>query len=217
MTSSHETTNERETVTSRELPAPTSFDVSPRRSPTDGGHDINLSCDSDSESECELEVDHTAECELEVDHTGDSGKDERPSNTALCSAVCCADSEIYQPMDEGILARTERAYGSGTSHVLPSWYESYTWLHVCTTTLTLYCHYCRSAAKLGVRMQKADSAFIMEGFYTWKKATLSFKEHELSQAHQVAVAARTTRQTPISQQLERQLSGAQHNRRCSLV
>ena len=57
-----------------------------------------------------------------------------------------------------------------------------------------------------IRIQKADTAFSTEGFCNWKKATVRFKQHELSHAHQVAVEAHISRKRPINQQLVKQLN-----------
>ena len=90
-----------------------------------------------------------------------------------CKSFCCANSEIYQPTDVHVLKKTERIYGSsGNIHarrLLPSWYKSYLWLNFCCTTLKVYCHQCKLAAKLNVRNPKADPAFSTEGFCNWKK------------------------------------------------
>ena len=62
-----------------------------------------------------------------------------------------------------VLKKTERIYGSGsnarTRRFLPSWYKTYPWLHFCCTTLKVYCHYCKMATELNVRISKADPAF----------------------------------------------------------
>ena len=68
-----------------------------------------------------------------------------------------------------------------------------------------------------MRIPKADPAFTTEGFCNWKKALDRFKKHEISHAHQAAVASHIARQTPINQQLEKQLTRMQQNRRFSLL
>ena len=69
---------------------------------------------------------------------------------------------------------------------------------------------------MNVRSSKADAAFSTEGFCNWKKAIDRSKEHERSHAHQHAVAAHISCQIPINQQLQKQLTKTQQNRRCSL-
>ena len=103
-----------------------------------------------------------------------------------------------------------------TRQLLPSWYTSYPWLHF-FFILRVYCHQCKLATELNVRMPKAVPAFSTEGFCNWKKAIVRFKEHEMSHAHQAAVAAHISCQMPINQQLEKQLTKTQQNRRYSLL
>ena len=83
--------------------------------------------------------------------------------------------------------------------------------------LHVYCHQCKLATDMNVRSSKADPAFSTEGFSNWKKAINRFKEHERSHAHQHVVAAHISRQIPINQQLEKQPTKTQQNRRCSLL
>ena len=111
-----------------------------------------------------------------------------------CKSFCCASSEIYQPTDIHVLEKTERIY-----------------------CLKVYSHQCKLAAKLNVRNPKADPAFSTEGFCNWKKAVVRFREHQMSYAHQVAVAAHISRQKPINQQLEKQITKAQQKRRHSFL
>ena len=129
--------------------------------------------------------------------------------------------EVYQPLDSEVLKKTERVYGTGsntrTRRLLPIWYKSFPWLHFCCSTLRVYCHQCKLASELNIRIQKADTAFSTEGFCNWKKATVRFKQHELSHAHQVAVEAHISRKRPINQQLVKQLNKTQQNRRYSLL
>ena len=73
-----------------------------------------------------------------------------------------------------VLKKTKRIYGSGsnarTRRFLPSRYKTYPWLHFCCITLKVYCHYCKMATELNVRISKADPAFSTNGFCNWKKA-----------------------------------------------
>ena len=207
---------------------------------TPGGNESSLSSDNsellDTEEvfECETKAEperlaphgsheHKSEaCEHELDsHADSSEKTESFPKSSVCNLFCYTSSEIYQPTDVNVLKKTERIYGSGsnacTSHFLPSWYKTYPWLHFCCTTLKVYCHYCMMATELNVRISKADPALSTNGFCNWKKAVLKFKEHECSLVHQHAVVIRVSHQRPINQQLQKQLTKVQQNRRCSLV
>ena len=55
------------------------------------------------------------------------------------------------------------------------------------------------------------------GFCNWTKAVIRFKEHQLSHALLVAVAAHISCQKPINQQLEKQITGAQQKQRHSFL
>lgn len=180
--------------------------------------------------EAETESKSGSECEPEDDcrdgESEDAPPDERedlllPTSRPVCNSFCCTSSEVYQPLDSDVLKKTERVYGTGnnkrTRRLLPTWYKSFPWLHFCCSTLRVYCHLCMLASELNIRIPKADTAFSTEGFCNWKKATVRFKEHELSHAHQVAIEAHVSRKRPINQLLERQLNQTQHNRRYSLL
>lgn len=65
--------------------------------------------------------------------------------------------------------------------------------------------------------QKLTQLFQLRGSVSGEKAILRFKEHELSHAHQVALTAHISRQMPINQQLEKQLTKTQQNRPQSLL
>ena len=74
--------------------------------------------------------------------------------------------------------------------------------------LKVYCHHWKLATELNVRIPKVDPAFTTEGFCNWKKALDRFKEHEMSHAHQAAVASHIAHQTPINQQLEKPIDNS---------
>ncbi len=108
---------------------------------------------------------------------------------------------MYQPKD--VLQKTERIYGIGSNtrkrRLLPIWYKNYPWLHFCCTSLKVYCNQCKLGSELNLRIPRAEPAFSTEGFCNWKKATKRFKDHEISHAHQLAVAAHISRcQVPVN-------------------
>ena len=181
-------------------------------------HDTEIYSEAD---ESDLECEPGDDCESE-----DTPPDERkdlllPASKPVCNSFCCTSSEVYQPSCSDVLKKTERVYGTGnnrrTRRLLPIWYKNFPWLHFCCSTLRVYCHQCKLASELNIRIPKADTAFSTEGFCNWKKATVRFKEHELSHAHQVAVEAHVSQKRPINQQLERQLNQTQQSRRYSLL
>ena len=103
---------------------------------------------------------------------------------------------------------------------MPSWYKSYPWLHVCCTSLKVYCYYCRHASfsNLSVMSTKGDLAFSTEGFCKWKKGLGLFKTHELSYAHKDALSAyNALKSVPISPKLQKKLDAASEKPRLSLL
>lgn len=93
----------------------------------------------------------------------------------VCSSLCCTGGVINQPADSGLLTRAAKVYGSGKNlqrkQFLPTWYQSFKWIHFCSESLKVYC--------------KAAHPAFTTGFSNWKKATETerFKERECSQAH----------------------------------
>ena len=103
---------------------------------------------------------------------------------------------------------------------MPSWYKLFPWVHFCSKNLKAYCFYCKKANKLHVTVMstKSEPAFVTTGFSNWKKATLRFKEHELSQAHRDAISAHVSATSiPVSRMLQSQFNGIQVSRRNSLM
>ena len=147
-----------------------------------------------------------------------------PSSIEEANCSCCSStSEISQPTDSNILAKSQRSYGAGKSThrrcFMATWYKNYPWLHLCCVSLKAYCYYCRHVTFSGAIMSsKAEQAFSVDGFSNWKKALTRFKAHELSQAHRDAVLAfEASKGIPINHQLQKELHDISKKRRQSLL
>ena len=69
-----------------------------------------------------------------------------------------------------------------------------------------------------VMSSKAEAAFISTGYSNWRKATVRFKEHELSLVHRDAINAHQASQsTSISSLLSSEVRRNQEKRRNSLI
>ena len=59
---------------------------------------------------------------------------------------------------------------------------------------------------VSMRSSKAEAVFMSTGYSNWRKATVSFKEHELSVAHRHAISAHESSQsTSVSTLLSSEL------------
>ena len=141
-----------------------------------------------------------------------------------CDEPCCTEGAINQPTDLSLLRKSERVFGSGRNeqkrHFLPSWYKTFSWIHFCTTSLKVYCFYCKEMNKINVTVMSinAEPTFATTGFSNWKKATTPFKEHESSQAHRDAVFAHVSaNSTSMNAMLQSQVNSVQATRRSSLM
>ena len=93
----------------------------------------------------------------------------------------------FQQKSLSILSKTRKLQGNKWRQFSPEWFESYTWLVLCTTTLKAYCHFCKYCATQGLLFNKTvDSAFVSVGFDNWKKAHERFKQHAQSISHKEA-------------------------------
>ena len=115
--------------------------------------------------------------------------------------LCCSGGTINQPTSKALLERSERVYGSGTStqtrYFLSKWYKTFSWLHFCSSKYKAFCFYCMKAAQqnTSVMSSKAEAAFISTGYSNRRKATVRFKEHELSLVHHDAINAHQASQS----------------------
>ena len=69
-----------------------------------------------------------------------------------------------------------------------SWFSNRTWLHYDEANDLAFCHICSVAYKDGkLNNHTLDKAFIINGFYNWKDASVSFKKHDSSKCHRESV------------------------------
>ena len=118
--------------------------------------------------------------------------------TCECQCQCCSDPHgPYQPLEltESGVARAylskERSgqVKSYSRRIQPSWYKSFPWISVCTSSFKIYCTMCRSAKFRNLLSfpKHQKSAFVEDGFMNWKKALQWFNEHESSVMHRETV------------------------------
>lgn len=143
---------------------------------------------------------------------------------SICNSSCCSGAEISQPTDSSLLKKSGKIFGNGKNArkrcFNAIWYKTFPWLHLCCTSLKVYCFYCRTACKahVAVMSTRADAAFTTCGFSNWKNAISKFKEHEQCLAHRDSVIAyEASKQAPINAQLTRELNNIQCQRRKSLL
>lgn len=69
-----------------------------------------------------------------------------------------------------------------------SWFANRTWLHYDEANDLAFCHVCMIAHRDGkLNSANLDKAFILNGFYNWKDASVSFKKHDSSKCHRDSV------------------------------
>lgn len=96
-------------------------------------------------------------------------------------------------MKEAGVSHSHNRKGKGTQaycrHVQPSWYKTFPWISVCSSSLKIYCSTCRSAKSKNLLTfpKHYKSAFIDDGFQNLKKAIERCREHENSVTHKEAV------------------------------
>lgn len=148
------------------------------------------------------------------------------SSVEKCQCQCCSDpSTPHHPSDltDSGVTHVHRNKGSGlkcySRHIQPSWYKSFPWISVCSTTLKMYCSICRSAKSRGLLTfpKHYKSAFVDDGFRNLKKALERFRDHEGSVMHKESVlklAATKSAAMGVDAQLSSQLESDQsHHRR----
>ena len=87
----------------------------------------------------------------------------------------------------------KRSFGSkgDERNFRAEWCDKYSWLHYDVEKDAAFCYHCMrcEAEKKFLGSTKRDGAFISKGFTYWKEATTSFKKHESSDCHRVALDA----------------------------
>ena len=146
-----------------------------------------------------------------------------------CHCKCCSDPSIpNHPLDlsNSRVVHThhdkERGIKSYSRHIQPSWYKSFPWISVCTSSLKIYCSLCCTAKIRGLLTftKQFKTAFVDDGFKNLKKALERFREHERSVLHKEAVlklAATKSASSGIGAQLSAQLQRDQNHHRLMLL
>lgn len=77
---------------------------------------------------------------------------------------------------------------SYSRHIQSSWYKSFPWISVCSSSLKIFCSTCCAAKVRGLLTfpKHYKSAFVEDGFKNLKKALERLREHDISVMHQQA-------------------------------
>ena len=114
------------------------------------------------------------------------------SSVESCQCQCCSDpSTPHHPLDltDSGVTHVHRNKGSGLKcylrYIQPSWYKSFPWISVCSTTLKMYCSIWRSAKSRGLLTfpKHYKSAFVDDGFRSLKIALERPCDHKGSVMH----------------------------------
>ena len=129
-----------------------------------------------------------------------------------------------QPKDFSYPKRNFSKNGKDERSFLPSWYETWKWLHYNEIDDTVYCIICFNTKRFNMLSDvKVEEAFVKKGYYNWKNARSTDKglsTHESSRCHQQAVHYLLTvpkSMQDISLALEKNLSNVQRQNRESLL
>lgn len=97
----------------------------------------------------------------------------------------------YQPKAGCII---QQQLASKTLSFQDRWYKNHTWLHYCPDVRGILCFYCMKAFRnqTSPLAKSVDQSFVSTGFQNWKKAIETFKAHEMSQEHKVAITTHTS-------------------------
>ena len=93
-----------------------------------------------------------------------------------------------QPKDFSYPKRNFSKNGKDERSFLPSWSETWKWLHYNEIDDTVYCIICLNAKRFHMLSDvKVEEAFVKKGYYNWKNARSTdngFNTHESSRCHQ---------------------------------
>ena len=129
-----------------------------------------------------------------------------------------------QPKDFSYPKRNFSKNGKDERSFLPSWYETWKWLHYNEIDDTVYCIICLNAKRFHMLSDvKVEEAFVKKGYYNWKNAQSTdkgFNTHESSKCHQpvvhhLLIVPKSIQD--ISLALEKNLSNVQRQNRESLL
>ena len=101
------------------------------------------------------------ECETSLSCSSQSGS--VSSQDQECTSECCKYSSVvrppYQVKESTYSSSNQKLQGSKWRQFSSGWYDTYSWLVPCTTTLKAYCHFCKCCTKGGLLSDKhVDSA-----------------------------------------------------------
>ena len=196
-----------------------------RKKSTASRESTSTCTDGDSDSD----LDEESEILLDNSDCGDEQKDDQPlmldpklSNPGVsgmsCTAMCCIndDQQTYQPKESTILS----LFAKKGRRFLPTWYDKFPWITLCTTQNKVFCVYCRYVAKhkLFTFCKKGDEAFSLKGFDNYKKAVEKFRAHENSDSHlEARIKCKSLNNPSIREQISIQGAKVQETRRLGLL
>ena len=139
------------------------------------------------------------------------------TGAAIKSCMCCNDDQrAYHPHEGTVLSLFTRK----GRRFLPTWYDKFPWITLCTAQKKVFCVYCRYAYKhdLFTFCKKGDEAFSVKGFDNYKKAVEKFRIHENSDSHlEGRLKCRSLNNPSIQEQLSCQAAKIQETRRLGIV
>ena len=185
---------------------------------TDGDSDFS---DSELDDEPEILLDSNSDCGAEQKDdqplTLDPNLSKSGASGMSCTTMCCdEDQQTYQPNESTILS----LFVKKGRRFLPTWYDKFPWITLCTTQNKVFCVYCRYASKhkLFTFCKKGDEAFSLKGFDNYKKAVETFRVHENSDSHLKArIKCKSLNNPSIREQISIQGAKVQETRRLGLV
>lgn len=121
-----------------------------------------------------------------------------------CLCFGCNNTQLrpHQPRDFGYALLTKHPKNGRTFQA--SWYDRFSWLSFCTRRRAAFCFYCQwgAARPWEFAPSKAETTFTTRGFTAWKRAIETYRNHEASQVHGIAVGLWALRhETPASPQV----------------
>jgi len=135
----------------------------------------------------------------------------------LTSTTQQPNMELFQPMN---IEFPKRNFGKQNRSFQSCWFREFPWLHYRIESDTVVCFICKKQNSL-MNLDSArnkENAFISDGFSNWKKATMRFREHQLSECHKTAINFEVTipsTHRPIMEMFSESMKkDREDNRRC---
>lgn len=132
----------------------------------------------------------------------------------------------HQPKDIGFMVTYSASAGvekpRKTLKFQTSWYSEFTWLHCDEKSGKILCHTCMKAVEAKLIDPKifklAETVFISDGFFNWKKGREKFASHQRSDLHTAAKEKLIAVSKPtITSQMDRKYKEDQTKARDALV